>query len=439
MAAALLKDMEHPVSESPMPFGINFYGHVSGNFGLAVAARNTLRAIVDNNVQTCTIDIDAGMGRSGHDDTFASLACSSPSGRFPVSLFHTNPTDIYSYAVETPARTWAPDRLRVLVPFWELPLIPQGLWTDFISSMDLVLAPTHFIADAVGRCCPQTPVLHYPQAVFLPDGVVADRARYGLPESAFTCVTVMDASSGFERKNPLASVAAFREAFVGLGADDVCLVVKLTDRVGVRVFSEQLDAFRAEAETDPRIIVIEQSMSYLDVLRLNASADVLISLHRAEGLGLNLMEAMSVGTVVLGTGWSGNMDFMTPDNSVIVNCSRTPVRSAHPSYAPEVIGEGQYWMEPDIGEAATSLRKLYDDRTQLGALASQAKVDMDVARACFLRGEWVSSIRAMVDEGIRRTEQHQERSILFHEVIHVAAVRRLRRRAGHTLRRLRPR
>ncbi|MDR3685368.1 MAG: glycosyltransferase [Coriobacteriia bacterium] len=416
-------------------FGINFYGHVTGNFGLAVAARNTLLAMRANDVDACVVDIDAGGGRSGHDDTYSSLACASPSGTFPISLFHTNPTDVYSYAIETPASTWAPDRLRILVPFWELPLIPEGLWTEFISAMDMVLAPTLFIAEAIRTRCPQTNVVHYPQAVFLPDGVAPDRARFGMPESAFVCVTVMDASSGFERKNPFASVTAFREAFGDLGPDEVRLVVKMTDRRGAREFSGQLEEFREQAESDPRILVIEESMSYRDVLSLNASADVLLSLHRAEGLGLNLMEAMSLGTVVLGTAWSGNMDFMTAENSILVGCNPTPVESAHPSYAPEVVGEGQYWMEPDGVEAAAGLRRLYDDRALLASLAEQARSDMDAARGAFLRCEWAGDVHALFDAGTLGSAEHAARSAAFAQVMRVNPLRRMRRGLGNVARR----
>jgi glycosyltransferase involved in cell wall biosynthesis len=425
------------VSDKGPSFGINFYGHVSGNFGLAVAARSTLRALREKGVEVCVVDIDAGTGRSGHDTTYAALACGDPAGRLPVSLFHTNPTDVLSYSVEIPSRTWEPDRLRVLVPFWELPKIPEGLWTEFISAMDLVMAPTLFVAENIRKSCPDAQVIHYPQAVFLPDGVRRDRARFGLPEDAFVCVTVMDASSGFERKNPIASVEAFTRAFEGLSASDVRLVVKMNDRRGAKGFSAQIDAFRAQAEADPRIVVIEESMTYVDVLSLNASADVLLSLHRAEGLGLNLMEAMSLGTVVVGTGWSGNMDFMTPENSAIVPFEEVAVSSLHPSYAPSVIGEGQYWVDPDVAVAAQRLRALFDDRPRLAALATQASADMDSARERFLRAEWIEQVRALLDAGTLGSTAHAERTDRFRLAVQVSPLRRVRRMLGNAMRRLR--
>jgi glycosyltransferase involved in cell wall biosynthesis len=270
--------------------------------------------------------------------------------------------------------------------------------------------------------------------VFLPEGVTPDRGRFGLPDSAFVCLTVMDAGSGFERKNPLASVAAFREAFAGLGPDDVRLVVKMTGRRDARAYSAQIQALHDASTGDPRITIVEESMTYADVLALNASADVLVSLHRSEGLGLNLMEAMSLGTVVVATGWSGNMDFTTHENSIVVSGSATEVRSSNTAYTPRAIGEGQYWMEPDVHEAAAGLRRLYDDRDLLDRLAARAREDMDAARAAFLEGAWLSEVRELYDSGEIASERHALRSERFRRVMRVSAAERAAYHAKNVLR-----
>ncbi|MHB8924266.1 MAG: glycosyltransferase [Coriobacteriia bacterium] len=293
--------------------------------------------------------------------------------------------------------------------------------------MDLVLAPSRFIEEAVRSSCPETPVVHYPQAVFLPEGIAPDRERFGLNPSSFVCLSVLDAKSGLERKNPLASIAAFQHAFSGMSSTDVQLVIKMTSRDGAQRYSAQIDELMEHAAGDDRIVVIEKSMDYAHVLSLSASADVLISLHRSEGLGLNLMEAMSLGTVVVGTGWSGNMDFMTPNNSVVVSCSRVPVESAHPSYASDIIGPGQFWMEPDVREAGLSLRRVYDDRTLLRSLATQARADMENARVSFRQGDWIGSVRTLLENGALESRPHENRSRSFNEVMRVVPAQRVPR------------
>jgi glycosyltransferase involved in cell wall biosynthesis len=188
-----------------------------------------------------------------------------------------------------------------------------------------------------------------------------DRAAWGIPEGAFAALVVMDASSGFERKNPLGAAEAFRRAFPGSDPSQAILIVKMNDARTHALYSDDVELFRREAAGDPRIVVIEESMTYREVLSLNASCDALLSLHRSEGLGLNLMEAMSLGTVVVATAWSGNMDFTTPENSMLVPFRQVPVVSKHSAYAASLIGEGQTWADPDIGEAARAIRALADD------------------------------------------------------------------------------
>jgi glycosyltransferase involved in cell wall biosynthesis len=372
-------------------FGINVYGHLTGLLGLGVAARNTLHAMAAQDVPRCVVDMDAGQGRSRPEIVVEGEACASPGGRYPVSLFHSNPTDVYSFAIDVPADTWAPDTLRACVPFWELPHLPAGVWRPFLSACDLVLAPSR---------------------------------------------VVMDASSGFERKNPLGAAEAFRRAFRGSDRSDAVLIVKMNDARTHALYSEDVELFRREAAVDPRIMVIEESMTYRDVLSLNASCDALLSLHRSEGLGLNLMEAMSLGTVVVATAWSGNMDFTTPENSILVPFRRVPVVSKHSAYAPSLIGEDQTWADPDIDEAARSLRALADDPELRKRLSGRAAADMETARAAFLRGVAAAELERLWDEGVARAPAHARRRAEFLEVMRVPALRRVRRLAGNAARSL---
>jgi glycosyltransferase involved in cell wall biosynthesis len=197
-----------------------------------------------------------------------------------------------------------------------------------------------------------------------------------------------------------------------------------------------VELFRREAAVDPRIMVIEESMTYRDVLSLNASCDALLSLHRSEGLGLNLMEAMSLGTVVVATAWSGNMDFTTPENSILVPFRRVPVVSKHSAYAPSLIGEDQTWADPDIDEAARSLRALADDPELRKRLSGRAAADMETARAAFLRGVAAAELERLWDEGVARAPAHARRRAEFLEVMRVPALRRVRRLAGNAARSL---
>ena len=156
-----------------------------------------------------------------------------------------------------------------------------------LGSMDLVLAPTRFVADAVCVSLPDVPLILIPQGVDVPGDIRSDRERFGLPEDAVIYGTSFAAEAVVERKNPWASITAFRRAFPT--EPDVRLVVRASpgDTADPRPLWDRLMEF---AEHDPRVIIPEQKLGYRDVLSLYASLDVYVSLHRAEGLGLGMME-----------------------------------------------------------------------------------------------------------------------------------------------------
>jgi glycosyltransferase involved in cell wall biosynthesis len=113
---------------------------------------------------------------------------------------------------------------------------------------------------------------------------------------------------------------------------------------------------------------------YLDRPTLNAlidSVDGLVSLHRSEGFGLVIAEAMARGKLVIATGWSGNMDFMHEGNSVPVDYSMTELTSDIGPYR-----RGQRWAEPNLQAAASQLRRAVDDPGWRHRLGQQAREDV---------------------------------------------------------------
>ena len=197
--------------------------------------------------------------------------------------------------------------LNACVPFWELPHLPAE-WVDVLDAMDVVLAPTRFVKAACDEVLAR-PSVHYPQAVFVPADVTPDRQRWGFGDEQCVFLLAFDLQSDLQRKNPHAAIEAFARAF----GDDAgaLLAIKLNTARLEASQGESLAALRATVSERANVVLIEEHLSYRDVLSLYASCDVMVSTHRSEGLGLHLMEAMSLGRAVMATGWSGNMDFMT--------------------------------------------------------------------------------------------------------------------------------
>ena len=365
--------------------GVNLIGHITGNMGLGVAARNTLSILQARQRPCAAIDIDPGLGRQGADPTFADLLLSPPVAPHRVNLWQLNPPEVLALRLQQPAWLDMEQHANAIVPFWELPLLPvvPG-WRETVAAMDLVLAPSRFILDAVAASLPAVPAIHYPQTVFLPDGVRASRATFGLPHDTTLFFLSLDVTSDLDRKNPQAVLAAFRQAFPEDA--NVGLVIKLSHaRTGLSWADPA--PLLAEIAATPRTFVIDGQLPYVDVLSLAASCDAYVSLHRSEGLGLNLLEAMLLGKPVIATGWSGNMDFMSRADSCLVGYDLVPVRGRHPAYQPEAIGPGQVWAEPRVSDAADWMRRLATDpilRSEIGGCAGRSAL---ARQADVLRGE----------------------------------------------------
>jgi glycosyltransferase involved in cell wall biosynthesis len=192
------------------------------------------------------------------------------------------------------------------------------------------------------------------------------RQKTGFPARAFVFFVAFDSFSFVQRKNPLGTLKAFARAFEGV--PEVRLVIKtqnrrkVADPAQLRIW-ERIDALVA---ADPRITIIDETLSYDDLLRLKAGADCYISLHKSEGWGFGMIEAMNLKLPVVCTGYSGNMDFCSDETAFLVG--HTEVELEVDDYI--FVRKGQKWAEPDIADAARQMRLAHDD-----AALRQAKAE----------------------------------------------------------------
>lgn len=360
-------------SKTSAEFGVNLFGYLTSNLGLGVAARNTAHMLLGCGVPVKLIDVNPGGGMQGKDSTFSeAIEASDHLEPYRVNLFHINPDQVLYQLNPLSGRVALDGRANACVPFWELPRLPKA-WIEPLGALDAVFAPTRYVETSILAELPDANVIHYPQTVHLPAGVQADRSAFGLPQQAFVVVTSFDMRSDIERKNPWAAIEAFRLAFPE--HEDVRLVIKVNNVDTIAGLERHVTRLR-EVAADPRVMVIDRPMPYREVLALYASADALISLHRAEGLGLSLLEAMALGKPVVATMWSGNTDFMTEENSVPISFETVAVNaSTQPAYMRGIAGQ-QFWAEPRVNEAAASLRSLADDRDLRARIGQAAARDI---------------------------------------------------------------
>jgi glycosyltransferase involved in cell wall biosynthesis len=243
-------------------------------------------------------------------------------------------------------------RYNICYGAWELETMPTYLAdTRYINEY---WGLSTFIADAARQrmdvpvhAFPIPVELHYP-------ATLSPRERFQIPEDPFTFLFAFSVDSTMARKNPEAVLEAFQIAFPD-PAEPVALVIKSMIRQASASNREAFAAFKAKAAKDPRVILIEETLNRDENASLYMRCDAYISLHRAEGFGLTMAEAMGYGKPTIGTGYSGNLDFMNEDNACLVNFDKIEMDPT--TYH----NQQSYWAEPDTYNAAEHMRRVYSD------------------------------------------------------------------------------
>lgn len=286
-----------------------------------------------------------------------------------VWIAHCNPPEFLRLLAALP-----PDALdgRYRIGFWawELPRLPAR-WARVADRFNEVWAPTRFVADAIAdavRGRPNAPIVRVVPHP-LPDltEIRPNRERFGLPADAVVVLVMFDMRSSRARKNPDAAVEAFVRAFPTPRPDRI-LVCKV---IGREASPEDWAALTRRFAGRPDVIWLDAELSSLDTLSLIASADIVLSTHRAEGYGLVLAEAMALERCVIATGWSGNLDFMSADNSMLLPYSLIPVVDPQGIYP-----GGQSWADVDIDATAALIREAAADPARRKALGARARDDI---------------------------------------------------------------
>ncbi len=233
---------------------------------------------------------------------------------------------------------------------WELEHFPEPAKLAFDLVDEIWCHSEH--SAAAFRAATDKPVIKVPLPVTVPDVEAADRADFGLPKEGFVVFTSFDGASSISRKNPLGSIRAFQLAFPRETSPDARLMVKAMNTINDALWRE----CKRIAQLDRRIVIIDDVLDRTRYYELLKACDAVISLHRAEGFGRLMAEAMALGIPVIATAYSGNLDFMTEENSWLVGGQMVDVLPGDYPFH-----QGQHWMDPDVQEAAEALRECARD------------------------------------------------------------------------------
>ncbi len=351
-----------PAAHAGDSIDVTVVGYLRAALGVGEAGRLVLRALAHAGVAVRGLETRLNVHSSQTAEAPADLLASRAESRFQI--FNVNADQLPLVLADLAPRLRT-DAYRILMPFWELSRFPDA-WLGAIEQVDEIWAPSRFVQTAlVARTKKPVVLMPLPLEFEIPPGAPG-RASLGLPPGPFLFFFAFDFLSSHVRKNPTAVVAAFRRAFPsGSRVGDVRLVLKAMNAGAIDPGD---DAVLAPFRDDPDIILIERIMTREETLATIAACDALVSLHRSEGLGLLVAEAMAVGTPVIATDYSATTELVDPSTGWPVDARLVPVEEGQYAFH-----HGQVWADPDIGHAAWQMRRVVLDRREAAARAARAR------------------------------------------------------------------
>jgi len=354
-------------------------GVLSSATGLGESARMNVEGVRRAGLPFSTVDLSGSLLADADLPAFEAPGRGSPEG--PGTLILHTPGSTLPYALVRCGRKLVQGKRLVGFWHWELAGLPAD-WRFGCDQLDEIWVPSQFCADAVRKSF-SGPIRIIPHPVDV-EGV----RRKGRGNGAFTGLTIFNMASGFQRKNPLATVRAFKKAF---GDDPTArLVVKV---VNPDHYPEGMAMLLAETGPAANIEVLLEVMPRKKVMELIGAADVVLSLHRSEGFGMLAAEAMLIGTPVIATDWSATAEFVSADCGMPIPYRLIPANDPQGcSHDPS-----QNWADADVDAAAAALTRLRTDPEFAQRLADRARL---VAEQRFCSDRYVTLIKEalMVEE-----------------------------------------
>jgi glycosyltransferase involved in cell wall biosynthesis/SAM-dependent methyltransferase len=337
---------------------VNLVGYLSDARGIGEVARQILEALRDAEVPVSTIDAPTDI------EQIAPVLGSVPEKDYPgdFNLICVN-ADMLPLVADGLGSRFFEDRNSAGLWFWEVSHFPPQ-WKASFDHIDEVWVATEHVAEAVREVAP-IPVHTVRMPIVPTPPAPASRAELGMPEG-FCFLFTFDYRSVFRRKNPLGIVEAFCAAFEP--GEGPSLVIK---SICGDEFPAQREELAAAVAERPEIHLVEEMIPVGRKNAMMASCDCYVSLHRSEGLGLTMAEAMYFGRPVIATAYSGNLDFMTEENSYLVPYEMTAIGPDANPYPAD-----KEWAEPDLERAAALMREVYGNPEEAAARGRRAAADI---------------------------------------------------------------
>ncbi|WP_339817816.1 glycosyltransferase family 4 protein [Paenibacillus sp. FSL R7-0216] len=344
---------------SSYPKGVNLVGYARAEMGIGESCRIAARNLNAVDIPYGIINFTGTNSARMSDLTWSHKEVLQL--EYNVNLIHINAEQMMEIYANY-GNSFFNGRYNIGYWHWELPDFPDE-WLESFNLVDEVWVPSTFVADSISVKSP-VPVVKIPHSIEVKVVEPREREYFGLPKSPFLFLSMYDVKSYQDRKNPEAAINAFKAAFQ---PDDmnVGLVIK------VNCFKSNLnglDALDTLIENYENIYLIKETISRNDINALLSLTDCFVSLHRSEGFGLGLAEAMYLRKPVIGTNWSSNTDFMDHNNSCLVDYELIQVGKDQGPYKAY-----QNWADPNVEHAANYMKKLVNDKGYYRMIAANGE------------------------------------------------------------------
>lgn len=329
--------------------GVNVFGYINGEFGLGEAVRLLIKAMQSVNIPVALINVDIVTNHRHQDKTFENFSNEAP---YPINLVLLGPGEANLPLTYFENSEFFKNKYNIYYLNWESEFFPQEYIYN-ISFFDEIWVPAKYCQNVISSVC-QVPikVIHYPIEIVLSD-FVDDEAENFYNKSCFNFLFIFDYNSTLDRKNPLNLIKAFKKAF-----DKHDKTVSLTIKTSrSNRFTKEKSKLLEEIGGYENIKIVEKIFEKETLHNIIKGCDSYVSLHRSEGFGLTMAEAMFFSKPVIATGYSGNLEFMNNENSYLVNYTTCKVDSKIINYDKNTI-----WSDPDT-EHMSELMKIVKENS----------------------------------------------------------------------------
>jgi len=382
--------------------GVNFFGALETSDGIGRAAKLNMLCLekagltVDKYVVSRPVALQSGKDTIINDELISRM-------RFKISIFHFSARWVPHYFAHLSGVSLK-DFYNIGYWVCETPSIPS-YWAWQSEYFDEIWTASKFCQDAISKSV-NIPVLTIPHAVEhaeVSDRILS-RSKVG-NASGFNFLTIFNTYSDAERKNALFCIRAFLGAYSEMPS--VHLVVKVSNLEHDSVLGEKLHAI---ARRHCNVRIISGYLEDMAIAELYEDADVYVSLHRAEGFGLTITDAISRGIPVICTGYSGNMEFCDASDIRLVSHELKQIDHERLRYR-----QGDIWAEPDMDDAVKAFKEVVVDPARMINRAAKARRRVLEGFSLSAIGNMSAARLNLIGSGFRYHDDLSNR-LLHHEV-----------------------